>query len=151
RDFLDSFRTDLANATSRALILSPFVSNNRAIYYYPALSSLVARGVSVDIYAKPRKEQPASLCEQFDEVEHQLRRIGVRFHSRAGMHEKVATVDNKILWHGSLNILSHNDTRESMLRFDSQELVREVLTEIGLSSHCGDIVTPLEPKNNGVG
>jgi len=35
------------------------------------------------------------------------------------MHEKVAMLDGCILWHGSLNILSHRDTSESMLRLES--------------------------------
>jgi hypothetical protein len=54
------------------------------------------------------------------------------------MHEKIGVIDNQILWHGSLNILSHNDTRESMLRFDSPELVQEVLTDLGLKPYAVD-------------
>ncbi len=51
------------------------------------------------------------------------------------MHEKIAIIDGRILWHGSLNILSHRDTHESMLRIESpaacQQLARFVSTPTG--------------------
>ena len=134
RDFLEAFRIDLADATKQVTILSPFLSQNRAIHYYPALRSLALRQVLTDVYTKPKLEQPQSLREHFGEVERRLKDVGVRFHVRPGMHEKVGVLDNKVLWHGSLNILSHNDTRESMLRFESPELVREVLIDLGLTT-----------------
>jgi hypothetical protein len=42
-------------------------------------------------------------------------------------------IDGSILWHGSLNILSHNDTRESMLRIESPVVVREVMDGLGIA------------------
>jgi ribosomal protein L37AE/L43A len=134
RDFLEAFRADLADATEQVAILSPFLSQNRAIHYYPVLRSLTLRQVLIDVYTKPKPEQPQSLREHFDGVERRLKDAGVGFHMRPGMHEKVGVLDNRILWHGSLNILSHNDTRESMLRFESPELVREVLIDLGLAT-----------------
>jgi len=132
REFLDSFRADLTNAMAHATILSPFVSPNRAAYYYAALQSLAVRSVPVDVYARPRQEQPHSLREQFGNVERRLRAVGVRFHLRPAMHEKVAVLDGCVLWHGSLNILSHNDTRESMLRIESAKVATLVLADLGI-------------------
>jgi hypothetical protein len=141
RDFLDLFRADLATSTDQVTILSPFLSQNRAIHYYPVFHSLTARQVVVDVYSRPRYEQPESLREHFEQVERGLQRAGVRFHVRSGMHEKVGIIDSRILWHGSLNILSHNDTRESMLRFESPELVQEVLTDLGLKPYAVELET----------
>ncbi|MFQ5875823.1 MAG: phospholipase D-like domain-containing protein, partial [Dehalococcoidia bacterium] len=132
REFFDAFRADLAGSTEHVTILSPFLSQNRAIRYYPVLRSLMVRQVKVEVYARPRHEQPETLRALCGEVERGLKRAGVRFHVRPGMHEKVGMIDGRILWHGSLNIFSHNDTRESMLRFESPELVQEVWADLGL-------------------
>ncbi|MBW1794345.1 MAG: hypothetical protein JRJ38_07930 [Deltaproteobacteria bacterium] len=132
-NFLDRFRVDLAGCMHRVTILSPFLSQNRAISYYPVLHSLLLRRVVVDVYARPKNEQPETLREHYEGVARTLKRIGVRFHVRPGMHEKVGIIDSAILWHGSLNILSHNDTKESMLRFESPDLVREILEDIGIT------------------
>ncbi len=131
-EFHARFRDDLSSSVHHAVILSPFLSQNRASYYYSALQVLQARGVSVDVYARPRHEQPDTLLNHYDSVKRRLTNSGVAFHERPGMHEKVGVLDNNILWHGSLNILSHNDSRESMLRFESSELVEEVLIDLEL-------------------
>ena len=141
-NFFDSFRADLIKCQEQATILSPFLSYNRAVRYYPILQSLAARDVRIDIYAKPRNEQPESLQDTFDVVERGLKRRGTHFHVRPGMHEKIGVIDRKILWHGSLNILSHNDTRESMLRFESSDLVEEVLKDLKIS-----VFSDLKPED----
>jgi hypothetical protein len=130
--FLDRFRTDLANAAREVVILSPFLSTNRALHYYPVLSTLTARNVTVDVYARPQYQQPESIRRHYSQVKSGLNSVGASLHMRAGMHEKIGILDNRILWHGSLNILSHNDTRESMLRFESTELIAELVTELEL-------------------
>jgi hypothetical protein len=130
--FLESFRRDLCDAQQRVAILSPFLSSNRAVDYYPVLRTVTARQVVVDVYAKPKNEQPDSLRDHFDVVQRGLKTAGVCFHVRPGMHEKVGVIDRRVLWHGSLNILSHNDTRESMLRIESGEVALEVLADLGI-------------------
>lgn len=132
QDFLDRFRVDLSNSGEEVVILSPFLSSNRAIHYYQILMTLTERGVKVDVYTKPQNEQPESLRALYWQVEKALMQSGVSVHTRAGMHEKIGIVDNHILWHGSLNILSHNNTRESMLRFESTDLVQEIIAELQL-------------------
>lgn len=132
QSFLDLFCADMGGSEDHVIILSPFLSQNRAIHYHPALITLTRRQVSIDIYTRPKSGQPESLRDQFDQVEQRLRSIGTRLHFRPGMHEKVGIIDGRILWHGSLNILSHNNTRESMLRFESPDLSQEVLNYIGI-------------------
>lgn len=135
QSFLEAFRLDLTRAAHHTIILSPFLSQNRAAYYYPVLQSLAAHQVKVMVYAKPKQEQPESLRSHFDEVERSLKLINVDFQTRPGMHEKVGVIDNEILWHGSLNILSHNNTKESMLRLEVPDLVQEILVDLGLTTY----------------
>ena len=56
----------------------------------------------------------------------ELRKVGFIVDLRAKMHEKIAIIDGEVLWHGSLNILSHRDTSESMLRLESRALCEEL-------------------------
>jgi len=138
RDFLDLFRADLAASTRCVELLSPFVSVNRSSDYYAVLTTLSVRSVPVKVYVRPRQEQPEFLRSNYPEAIRNLESRGVQVVCRSGMHEKVAAVDGRILWHGSLNILSHNDSRESMLRFESADLVQEILQDLGLDSDLFD-------------
>jgi hypothetical protein len=54
--------------------------------------------------------------EDAQELIDSLRASGCTVELRSRMHEKLAMIDERVLWHGSLNILSHRDTTESMLR-----------------------------------
>ena len=45
-NFLERFREDLIVCTRNVIILSPFVSQNRAIHYYPALHVISLRQLS---------------------------------------------------------------------------------------------------------
>lgn len=128
--FLDGFRADLIGLNRSVLILSPFISQNRATNYYPVLSTLRQRDIGIDVYIRPIAEQPSMLQPHFEPVRQSLTGLGASVHVRPGMHEKVGILDDRILWHGSLNILSHNNTRESMLRIESPELVQEVRAEL---------------------
>jgi len=131
--FLNLFRADLAASTKTVELLSPFVSLNRSSDYYAVFTALSVRSIAVRAYVRPRQEQPESLRPGFPEAIRNLESRGVQILQRPGMHEKVAAVDGAILWHGSLNILSHNSSRESMLRFESSDLVQEVLGDLGIA------------------
>src|SRR5690606_37894846 len=96
-DFLEQFRSDLSAAQSEAIVLSPFLSKNKASHYYPAFSALTCRSVRVRVYARPKWEQPDSLKEHFEPVRLRLEGAGVDFHTRPGMHEKVGVIDGRVL------------------------------------------------------
>jgi len=48
-------------------------------------------------------------------------------------HRKLAILDRKILWEGSLNILSQSKSREIMRRIDNRELTEEMSNFLNLS------------------
>jgi hypothetical protein len=131
--FHDVFRKDLSSCRQSALILSPFVSKNRIASYFPVFLVLLARNVEINVYSRPRDGQPESLRDGYDQIIRRLKKMGVHLRQRAEMHEKIGIFDEQILWHGSLNILSHNATKESMLRFESSELVSELLDDLNIS------------------
>jgi len=114
--------------------LSPFVSPNRSADYYPVFMALSVRSIPIRAYVRPRAEQPETLRPTYADAVRNLELRGVQVLCRPGMHEKVAAIDGRILWHGSLNILFHNDSRESMLRFDCPELAIEILQDLGIDT-----------------
>jgi ssDNA-binding Zn-finger/Zn-ribbon topoisomerase 1 len=126
--FYPAFARDLARARESILILSPFATGPGSARWADALRVAVARGVRVRVVTRPAEEFGGGGTEEVTELVRGLRQIGVGVDLRARMHEKVAILDGRILWHGSLNILSHRDTSESMLRLESaaacQQLAR---------------------------
>jgi len=115
REFYESLWQDLARATQRVVIFSPFVAARRLEEVLPILRQLVDRGVKVTVFTKAANEllNPDLLSV--------IRDGGVVVHERQGMHEKVVIVDQRVTYVGSLNTLSNTGrTDEIMLRLDGQ-------------------------------
>jgi len=148
--FYPAFLKDLARAKESIVIFSPFATGVGTARWIDSLRAALARGVKARILTRPPEEFGGGSVDEVVELVRALRDLGIAVDLRARMHEKIAILDGRILWHGSLNILSHRDTYESMLRLESpatcQQLSRFVSTPTG---RRGDEAAPtLEAPEN---
>lgn len=124
--FYNRFTQDLSDAKEQVIIESPFITVPRLRKLKPIFERLVARGVKVFIVTKSPDE--------LDEVMSEHSEAGIRFFEALGAqvllceghHRKLAMIDQKLLWEGSLNILSQTHSREFMRRIESQKLTEEM-------------------------
>lgn len=124
--FYPAFLRDLTRARESIVILSPFATSSGTSRWVEPLRAALARGVRVRVVTRPAEESGGGDTGEVTELVRSLRALGVSVDLRARMHEKIAIVDGRILWHGSLNILSHRDTHESMLRIESQAACQQI-------------------------
>jgi ssDNA-binding Zn-finger/Zn-ribbon topoisomerase 1 len=133
--FYPAFLKDLARVRDSIVIFSPFATGNGTARWIDSLRVALARGVRARILTRPPEEFGGGSTDEVVELVQALRDLGIAVDLRARMHQKIAILDGRILWHGSLNILSHRDTHESMLRLDSpaacQQLGRFVSAPTG--------------------
>jgi ssDNA-binding Zn-finger/Zn-ribbon topoisomerase 1 len=142
RDFWPAFVADLRGAERSVTIMSPFISLRRAGGLIEPLDQLRRKGVEVRCYTRPPSRQTGAMAEHAEEVIHQLEDLGVTVVQRTNMHQKVAVIDENVVWEGSLNILSHGHTEEQMRRLEGQNTAREVARNLRLSEEpsAGDVV-----------
>lgn len=126
--FYDAFLRDLRHAKSRVIIESPFITQRRMTRLMPALERLRRRNVRIIVNTKPFEEHEAKYQKQAMWAVGIMQEFGIEVLMTSGHHRKVAIIDKGILWEGSLNILSQNDSCEIMRRMQSDELVREMLS-----------------------
>ena len=131
--FYDAFSRDLRRVQTRVIIESPFITVKRLNMLLPTLQRLRARGISVIVNTKSLDEHDQLLYEQALRSIAMLQEIGVTVLMTVGHHRKLAIIDDDILWEGSLNILSQNDSCEFMRRMQSS-----VLTEQMIRFICAD-------------
>ena len=134
--FYDAFIKDVKHSKTRVIIESPFITTKRINQLSPILSRLIRRGVAVVINTKPVEEQNALLRNMAYEGIAKLQDIGVRVIVTAGHHRKLAIIDDDIIWEGSLNILSQNDSCEIMRRIHSEQMVSQMLSFLNLDRFC---------------
>lgn len=148
--FYPAFLKDLARARESIVILSPFATGPGTGRWIDPLRAALARGARVRILTRPPEAFGGGSTEEVSELVHALRGLGVTVDLRARMHEKIVIVDRRILWHGSLNVLSHRDTQESMLRLESpaacDQLGRFVSTPVGRRDDALSLDAPENPQ-----
>ncbi len=130
--FYSAFMKDMSVARNQIVIESPFITTRRMTYLLPALERLAKRGVQVIINTRDPKEHDDIYSLQAIDVVVKLQELGATVLYTAGHHRKLAIVDGRILWEGSLNILSHNDSCEVMRRTTSEQLARQMIAFVGL-------------------
>ena len=145
RNFWAQFLQDIRGVQQRLMILSPFVSVNRAGTFMDYFRAMIGQGIDIRIYTRPINQQVSEMASQSEIVVRQLRSIGVNVIERRNMHQKVAILDNDVAWEGSLNILSHRDSGEQMRRFIGQSAIEEISRNLELLEEHAVGVQTSEP------
>lgn len=130
--FYKAFIRDVARAHDRVIIESPFMTLRRFRSLETVLEAAANRGVRVvvntrdpDSHEPVMREQAIACLETLDE-------LGAEVLYTGGLHRKIAIVDD-VLWEGSLNILSQNDSCEMMRRTTSVDAVKQMIRFTKLS------------------
>jgi phosphatidylserine/phosphatidylglycerophosphate/cardiolipin synthase-like enzyme len=59
-----------------------------------------------------------------------LKDIEVNVVFKANIHQKFAIIDQRIVWYGSINLLSFGSAEESIMRFESSNVANELIKSI---------------------
>ncbi|MBU1000623.1 hypothetical protein KKE78_04490 [Patescibacteria group bacterium] len=134
KTFYQKFIKDLLGCQKEVIVESPFISTKRMKTLYPVFEKMVKQGIKVYILTRNPKDYINSNFEQQSESEIQrFEAIGVQvFICIGNHHRKLAILDRKILWEGSLNILSQVRSREIMRRISSEKLALEMFNFLRL-------------------
>lgn len=132
--FYQAFTRDLMKSQEEVIIESPFITNYRARVLVPILKKLVDKGVKVYVITRDPKEHELGMEIQSEDAIRAFEVIGVQVLLCVGNHHrKLAILDRKVLWEGSLNILSQTHSREIMRRIDSKDLAIQMFNFLKLS------------------
>lgn len=134
--FYKAFLHDIRHAKSRVIIESPFITNKRITTLLPIFKKLRRRNVEIVINTKPFNEHELAYRNQVIQMVGIMQYIGIEILLTTGHHRKIAIIDNEILYEGSLNILSQNDSCEFMRRIHDKSVVKQTIKFIGLNRWC---------------
>ena len=121
--FYDAFIKDLKHCHSEVIIESPFITNRRVSQLFGILEKLKERKVRVAINTRDPEEHDSDyMREEAREALSSLQHIGVHVMFTENHHRKLAVIDRSIVYEGSLNVLSQNNSKEIMRRIESVQL-----------------------------
>ena len=99
----------------------------------PTFESMLARDVKIYVTTRDPVEHQEPYTDQSEKVIQYFERVGIQSLLCTGNHHrKLAIIDRKILWEGSLNILSQQKSREIMRRIEGEDNAVEMFNFLKL-------------------
>lgn len=126
--FYYKFEQDLNQAKQEVIIESPFITVPKLRSLKPIFERLVKRGVTVYIITRHPEEHDPVMAENSEAGIQYFEKLGIQVLLCKSHHRKLAIIDRSIVWKGSLNILSHRNSREFMEREDNKQKAEALFT-----------------------
>jgi superfamily I DNA and/or RNA helicase len=125
--FYKAFEKDLRTVKSKVFLASPFTTAQGTDRWMQTFRDLRAREVEIIGFTKPINEKDSSTNSA--EIHIGLESVFKELRPVSKMHEKLAVFDGRVVWLGSLNILSHKNSTEIMVRIESPDFAQSILDE----------------------
>jgi len=136
KTFYPHFLSDLEQSQSEVIIESPFITIARMKTFWPVFRRLVARGVKVYVVTRDPREHTDGYDDQSEVEIQEFEAVGIQVLMCTGNHHrKLAIIDRKVLWEGSLNILSQAKSREFMRRLEDGGFAVDLFNFIGYEKY----------------
>ena len=124
RNFFPVYSTDVSVAKNEALIVSPFLSKKRV---FSALSYLEASNAKITVVTRPPEDYTLNSRARIADCIDILNQHGINVITKENIHQKFAVVDQRIVWYGSINLLSYGVFEESIMRIESVDIAAELI------------------------
>jgi len=93
----------------------------------PNMEAALRNRVSVVVVTRPTNAYGEKDRPLLEETFAALQAAGVRLLFKTNIHQKFAVIDRKIVWYGSINLLSYGSALESIMRLESPNIAQELL------------------------
>lgn len=134
--FYPALLKDLEKCSGELIIECPFITNRRLNHLLPTLEKLKTRKVRVVINTRdPHELDDIYRRDETHRAVAKLQRFGIQILYTGGHHRKLVIIDRKILYEGSLNVLSQNDSSEIMRRTESDQLAWRMIRFISVDKY----------------
>ena len=121
--FAAVMKNDFADAKTEIMIVSPFLRKKRIEVILEWLKSPIQTGVQITVITRllSSYKEPKSIRECINILQPHVSVI-----TKPNIHQKYVIIDNRIVWYGSINLLSYGSAEESIMRLESSELATEL-------------------------
>jgi len=129
-NFYPVFSNDIIHAKREILIVSPFVTKRRTQQIMRDLEPALAKKVKIIVVTRPAEDFIDKDLTAWSEATKHIETAGIYLIYKSNIHQKFAIIDQKIVWYGSINLLSYGSAEESMMRIESNKVAFELMESL---------------------
>lgn len=126
-NFLTVFSNDISSAKSDIVIVSPYVTKKRLSQMLSILMTGINNGAKLTVITRPETDYKERDRLTFKEMISSIKNTGASIIFKSNIHQKFAVIDQRIVWYGSINLLSFGNSEESIMRLDSLNIANELI------------------------
>jgi len=121
--FAAVMKNDFAEAKKEILIVSPFLRKKRTDAILEWLKEPLQSDVSITVVTRPPEsyKEPERMKECIEYLQSFVTVV-----QKNSIHQKFILIDNRLVWYGSINLLSYGSSEETVMRLESRELAGEL-------------------------
>lgn len=121
---------DMEHAEKDVLIVSPYLSKGRVNQIKRVFLTVMAKGAAIVIFTRPPESFSDASRAKVAELLEELKNSGAKVLLKDHVHQKFAVIDQRVVWYGSINLLSYGRSEENMMRFENREIAEELLSDL---------------------
>lgn len=128
--FWPVYSNDIINTKREIFIVSPFVTKSRVSHTIQYIGAAVSNKVKVTVVTRPAedfKEKNKATVQNALDV---LKSTGAEVIFKSNIHQKFAIIDQRIVWYGSINLLSFGNAEESIMRLENSNIANELMSSM---------------------
>lgn len=129
-NFLPVFSNDMLNAKKEILIVSPYVRKGRISQMMQYLDMALQNKVRVSVTTRPIDNFKEKDQDSINRALELLKGRDIKVIFKSNIHQKFAIMDQKVVWYGSINLLSFGGSQESIMRIESSHIANELIKSI---------------------
>jgi superfamily II DNA or RNA helicase len=129
-DYWEEFQKDSEGAGSELVIASPRMQMHQVARALDTLASPLLRSVKITVVTLPLEEHPVTDRPAAEACLDLLNKQGIKVITKPGLHQKMAIIDQGIIWYGSLNFLGNARKTDNLMRFQEPGIAQKLLVEL---------------------
>ena len=90
----------------------------------------IGKNIRVIVVTRPKEDFPPKDHAAMQRTLDLLTDSGASVVFKSNIHQKFAVMDQKVVWYGSINLLSYGSAQESIMRIDSANIANELMKSI---------------------
>ena len=128
--FYPVYINDIKTASNQVIIVSPFLTQKRINQIMPDFQCIMEKQVNIIIVTRPVEDFEPRKQAVLELIHRALSGAGINVLFKSKIHQKYAIIDHKLVWYGSINLLSFGYSEESIMRLASSNIAYELLKSI---------------------
>lgn len=129
-NFWSVYTNDIMCANKEIFIVSPFLTKKRVMQMLQFLKTSTIKQVKVQVMTRPISDFKERDIQTLEYCINILKTANVHLIFKSNIHQKFAIIDQRIVWYGSINLLSFGSAEESIMRLESSNIALELRKSI---------------------